>query len=114
MEEYDTIIIGGGLAGCCLGKLLLEKKEKVLIIEKRNSNHKDKLCGGLMTNKSYQLLKKIYGNAVNDLCLNEIHEFEIRNESSILKFNSPRLYSIFRNDLDTFVMEQYKKSGGIS
>ncbi len=35
MEEYDTIIIGGGLAGCCLGKLLLEKKEKVLIIERK-------------------------------------------------------------------------------
>lgn len=35
--KFDNIIVGAGLAGCTLARLLAEEKnEKVLIIEKRN------------------------------------------------------------------------------
>ncbi len=36
MKHYETIIIGGGLAGCTLGYLLQKTNKNVLIIEKQD------------------------------------------------------------------------------
>lgn len=112
MESYDTIIIGAGLSGCALGKLLLEKNQKVLIIEKNDIHNKSKLCGGLITTKAYKLLKLIYGEAINDLDKKEIKGFEIKNEGLLLRLNDSKFWTVFRENLDFFVLEEYSKKGG--
>lgn len=112
MEQYDTIIIGAGLAGCCLGKLLLEKNQKVLIFEKRDINNKSKLCGGIITGKSFKILKKIYGNIINDLPFTKLEEFIVKNNKSTLNIKGEILYTIFREDLDNFLLEQFNENGG--
>lgn len=112
MEKYDTIIIGGGLAGCSLGKLLLAKKQKVLIIEKHDINNKSKLCGGLVTNKAYNLLQTIYGDLIKDLHFKKLKEFKILNNKLSISFDNYDIYSIFREDLDKFVVNQYIENGG--
>lgn len=112
MKKYDTIIIGGGLAGCSLGKLLLDKHHKVLIIEKQDINKKKKLCGGLITNKAYSLLQIIYGDLIKNLPLKKLKEFNILNNNLSIKFDNYENYSIPRDDLDDFVIKQYLKNGG--
>ncbi len=111
MEEYDAIIIGAGLSGCALGKLLLEKKQKVLIIEKEDINKK-KLCGGLLTEKSYKLLNEIYKDEVKRLSFLEINNFSVKSNDLTLNFHNKKIYTIYRQDLDKFVIKQYLKSGG--
>jgi len=60
MNKYDVVIIGAGLSGCTLGYLLRKQNKKILIIEKQRLKKKDKLCGGLLSEKSYNLLKEIF------------------------------------------------------
>lgn len=112
MESYDTIIIGAGLSGCVLGKLLLEKNQKVLIIEKNDIRNKSKLCGGLITPKAYELLKLIYDEDINYLEKKEINGFEIKNQNLLLRFRDSKFWTVFRENLDHFVLEQYSKKGG--
>lgn len=112
MEKYDTIIIGGGLAGCSLGKLLLKKQHKVLIIEKQDINKKKKLCGGLITTKAYNLLQIIYGDLIKDLPFKKLKGFNILNNDLSIEFNNYENYSISREDLDKFTLEQYIENGG--
>ena len=112
MEQYDTIIIGAGLAGCSLGKLLLDKKQKVLIIEKRDIKWKSKLCGGIVTTKSFALLKEIYGPTINYLPWTRFEKFEIQNNKTNLSFKDQSLYTISREDLDNYAIEQFSKNGG--
>ena len=112
MEKYDTIIIGGGLAGCSLGKLLLKKHHKVLIIEKQDINKKKKLCGGLVTIKAYNLLEIIYGDSIKNLPFKKLKGFNVLNNDLSINFDNCEIYSIAREDLDRFALEQYIENGG--
>ncbi len=47
MKPYDVIIIGAGIAGSVLGRLLAEKGVSVLLVEKDEFSGKTTACGGL-------------------------------------------------------------------
>lgn len=112
MEYYDTIIIGCGLAGCTLGNLLLDKKEKVLIIENKDLKRKNKLCGGIITPKAYKLMLKIYKNKLNKLKCQKFNSFIIKNNEELKIINNNTLYTIYRKELDDFVINEYLQNGG--
>lgn len=57
MKQYDVIIIGGGPAGSMTGITLQKRGYKTCIIDK-SAFPRDKLCGGLLTVKTMQLLQK--------------------------------------------------------
>lgn len=62
---YDIVIVGGGISGSVLGKFL-DKKYKVLILEKRDfndeNNKKIKSCGGLLAHEAQAALSSLgYG-----------------------------------------------------
>ena len=57
---YDTIIIGAGPAGATAGYLLAKAGMRVLILEMKPFP-RTKLCGGLITWKTVQVLKEIFG-----------------------------------------------------
>lgn len=61
MEHYNVIIIGGGPAGATCGYILNKNKINCLIIDK-NDFPREKLCGGGLTPKAYELLDSIYSN----------------------------------------------------
>lgn len=58
--KYDVIIIGCGIAGATLGYLLKKDGFKVLVLDHRKYKGKHKLCSGILTNRSFELLKSIY------------------------------------------------------
>jgi flavin-dependent dehydrogenase len=113
MKHYNTIIIGAGLAGCTLGYLLRIEKKNVLIIEKQNIKAKNKLCGGLLTNKSYDLLNKIYGNKnIIKLPITRHNKVTIVNNDIMFEIKDINTYSLYRKELDDFVLNSYIKHGG--
>lgn len=59
MDKYDAVVIGGGPSGSAAAYTLAKKGKKVLIIDK-DKFPRQKLCGGMMTEKDIKLLKKIF------------------------------------------------------
>jgi len=47
LERYDVIVVGAGIAGSVLARLLAEKGVKVLLVEKDEYSGKTTACGGL-------------------------------------------------------------------
>ena len=47
MERYDVIVVGAGIAGSVLARLLAEKGVEVLLVEKDEYSGKTTACGGL-------------------------------------------------------------------
>jgi geranylgeranyl reductase family protein len=65
-NRYDTVIVGAGPAGATAGYLLAKAGLRVLILDKKRFP-RPKLCGGLITWKTVQLLKQIFGSNVETL-----------------------------------------------
>jgi len=63
---YDVIIIGAGPAGSTAAYILASNGIDVLIVDK-SPFPRDKLCGGLLTMKTVQLLEKIYAISVESM-----------------------------------------------
>ena len=111
-KYYDMIIIGAGLSGCVLGYLLKKQNKKVLIVENKDMKNKSKLCGGLLTEKSYNLLNEIYVNDIENLNFSLYKKNYIINNSKNIEFNNFKTYTINRKDLDDFVLKEYLKLNG--
>ena len=108
--EYDVIIIGAGIAGATCGYLLKKQNKKVLIIEKEKIKNKDKLCGGLLTKKSYDLFFEIFENK-KELNFQHQNNFIINNLDKKITIEND-FYSIYRKDLDDYVLNKYLNIGG--
>lgn len=65
-KQYDVIICGGGPSGSTAGLALAKQGYSVAVLDRATFPRK-KLCGGLLTWKSVQLLKEIYGDDVDSL-----------------------------------------------
>ena len=107
--KYDVIIIGAGLAGATCGYLFRKQDKKVLIIEKESIKKKDKLCGGLLTDKSYKLFNELYPD--NKLKFEEFDHFYIINNNKRVKLKDS-FHSIYRKNLDDYALKEYLKLDG--
>ena len=59
--DVEYLIVGAGAAGCTLGWLLRQAKKSVLVLERRDAQKKDKLCGGILGITSLATLKHTFG-----------------------------------------------------
>lgn len=111
--KYDVIIIGCGIAGSTLGYLLKKEGFKVLIIDQRKYHGKNKLCSGIITKRSYNILKTIYD-------IEKLEDYAV-----IGRFDSFTIKSLFtaslkdidikivnRKKLDIFLANEYKNKNG--
>lgn len=109
MKKYDCIIIGGGISGLTFGILSLKKKMNVLIVEKRNLETTDKLCGGLLTKKSLNILKSVVN--LDNLKMKHHDLASVHNDTKKITIDVD-IYTINRHDLDQYLLNTYKKLGG--
>lgn len=58
MYIYDNIIAGAGIAGTVCGKLFSEQGKKCIVLEAKSSPH-EKICGGLISQNTVELLKSL-------------------------------------------------------
>ncbi|MFP4316401.1 MAG: geranylgeranyl reductase family protein [Desulfovibrionales bacterium] len=73
----DVLIIGGGPAGATACHLLARTGRSVLLVD-RESFPRPKLCAGLLTRKTIQILEGVFGTGRDDL----IHEGIIHHSST--------------------------------
>ena len=70
-SKYDVIVVGGGPAGSTAAFLLSQNGYEVLLIDKAKFPRK-KLCGGLITAKTLNLIQKIF-----DVSLDELENYDV-------------------------------------
>lgn len=73
-RRYDCIIIGGGPAGATAAHTLGSRGNTVLLIDKAEFPRK-KLCGGLITWKTVQLLEREFGISLTELQAQDYIDF---------------------------------------
>jgi geranylgeranyl reductase family protein len=110
--EVDVLIVGGGISGSTLGYRLQKQGLKTVIVDKKTFP-RDKLCGGLLTQKSVDLIAKIYKD--NDFPIecktNCVDLYLIDNLLSSVETNNT-FYSVNRIDFDFWLINKYLLSGG--
>ncbi len=117
-KNYDIIIIGAGPGGSTAAFLLARNNFKVLLLDKEFFP-RYKLCGGLLSLKTIQLVKKIYNESPEDLIKNKIidyctpfYEITYRNKRIISR--NKGVYNLFlvdRTIYDNYLLNKAKSLG---
>ncbi|WP_432738707.1 geranylgeranyl reductase family protein [Maridesulfovibrio sp. FT414] len=115
--KFDVIVAGGGPTGSTAACILAGKGFKVALIDKAEFPRK-KLCGGLITYKTTQVLEKVFGCDVDCLRSRGIINFEspeysinyrdhnIRDAQSSIPFRF-----VDRVDFDYFLLQKAANAG---
>ncbi|WP_051261392.1 geranylgeranyl reductase family protein [Desulfovibrio inopinatus] len=87
-QSYDVIVIGGGPAGSTAAAVLASKGCKTLLIEKKQFP-RDKLCAGLLTWKSMELLRHVHDETAETLAhcgalTHHCYGYRIRYQNTVL------------------------------
>jgi len=115
MNKYDVVIVGGSCAGAAAGYVLANAGKKVLILDKAIFPRK-KLCGGMITEKTITILKKVYDNIPLDIVINsKFSTFGIYHaeKGKICKYTSPsnKLYFVDRAIFDEYFLKRAESIG---
>lgn len=113
MKNIDVVIVGGGPAGISLAYILHQKKISCCIVDKAVFP-REKLCGGLVTQKTVDIYRKIYGDSempykVKTDVVGLYFQHKCVNK---VKTDYPFLL-VNRFDFDYNLVTRYKKCGGI-
>lgn len=115
MKQYDAIIIGGGPAGSMTGITLQKRGYKTCIIDK-SAFPRDKLCGGLLTVKTMELLHEQCPTlepaqfVVKET--KNVHFF-LRNEKVASFTMQHPCYLTERSLFDHALVGEYRRMGGV-
>ena len=116
--DYDVTIVGGGPGGSTAGYLLKKLGLNVQIIDK-DVFPRQKLCGGILTFKTFKLLKRVFGETVESLLDKHIinystNRFEINYKvKRIMSSNISHFpfYLVDRVVYDNFLLDKAKEAG---
>lgn len=109
--QNNVIVVGAGPAGSVCAYLLKQSGVDVTLVDKALFP-RDKLCGGGLTPKAYDLLDKIYPDFHYDY--NSIRRFRVTvNDKASCVFESEReLRIVKRKDFDHELLKRYLQAGG--
>lgn len=114
MNHFDVIIIGGGPAGSIAGIELQKKGINTCIVDKY-AFPREKLCGGLLTQKSIDIITQ-YCPEINqkDFVVEIARKVDFYyKEEKITSFdNGPSYYFTERKKFDTSLILHFKELGG--
>lgn len=107
---YDAVIIGAGPAGACAGYQLANAGLKTALIDRRKFP-RDKLCGGLLTYKTVEMLRTILPvEAVPSYPISASHVFYCGQAAASFQLLSDA-YTVRRSQFDTLLVEAAEKEG---
>lgn len=107
---YDTVIIGAGPAGAYAGCLLAKAGLKVALVDRRNFP-RDKLCGGLLTSKTIDLLQPILpADQFRKFGITASHVFYQGRLTASFQLLSPA-YTVRRLQFDALLVEIAREQG---
>lgn len=113
MKTYDIVIAGGGPAGASLGYGLIQAGYRCVIVDKAVFPRK-KLCGGLLTVKTVELLESMYGEPFScyEAVTDEIRIFDKKGKLRQKAVSAAPFYLVDRERFDQWLLDQYKELGG--
>ncbi len=116
MEElkYDVVIIGGGPSGATVGNLLSKKNINCCIIDKEIFP-RHKLCAGVLTEKTIELLKSMdFHQNINNYYNNKTNKLKMyyKNDLSLNIETNTFFYFTNRFDFDNKLINNYLSNGG--
>ena len=105
MKKYDVVIIGAGIAGSALGRLLAEQGAAVLLLEKSAASGLHSACGGLFD-------KPYFDRYVSDTSLIEQHITKniFKLPWGDVEFDCDQV-TVKRRDFDKYLALQAKEAG---
>ncbi len=113
-QSYDIVIIGAGPAGMGAAIPLQKNHASVCVIDKAVFP-RNKTCAGLVTGKTYRLIKELFGDR-------EIDDLFCFTSGSVRLFDRKKLLVkaplehcvrlVDRKDFDNALVEEYKRLGG--
>ena len=110
--RVDILVIGAGLAGCSVGRIMRGSGASVLIAELRDAKRKEKLCGGVLSHGAEGFLAQIYGAGM----LEELGALRLDGmDVDVLDKTLPRPFggiSLPRKRLDDACLRSYLDAGG--
>lgn len=114
-SKYDVIVVGGSCSGAAAGYLLAQNGLDVLIVDK-SSFPRDKLCGGMVTEKALALLIDVYGDISKDEIINSSYSaygIFLKGAGKICKFTNNRrhIYIVERTIFDDYFFRKAKEMG---
>ena len=113
MEKYDVIIVGGSCAGSAAGITLAKAGKNTLIIDKARFP-REKLCGGMITEKTAKLLQKTYSVSLESMIDSRYNAFGVYHTDfgRISSYRSDQtLFMVHRYDFDDFFLQEARKAG---
>jgi flavin-dependent dehydrogenase len=112
VEAYDAIVVGAGPAGSAAAYTLASMKIKVCLLDK-NSFPRDKLCGGLITYRSKDLLNRIFEHNINDDLFLRSNDIVFKMAGRTLSSTHSRwpLFFTMRYDFDAFLVNLAQNAG---
>lgn len=107
MLSFDVLIVGGGPSGSSLGYLLQKAGLKSCIVDKATFPRK-KLCGGLLTKKTYDLISEIFDDTLFpcERITNRVSLFLGTQKLSSVHTDSS-FYLVDRTDFDYYFLKKY-------
>ena len=115
MQKFDIIIIGGGPAGSMTGIELQQKGFKTCIVDK-SSFPRTKLCGGLLTQKSIDLISKHCPNLdKSNYIVEETNsvDFYFKSERITNYKTNAKYFFTERTVFDNLLIKEYESKGGL-
>jgi geranylgeranyl reductase family protein len=117
-DTYDVVIVGGGPAGSTSGYILSKAGLKVIIVDKARFP-RQKLCAGLLTQKTIRLICSLFGETIDSLLKSEVINFEsnyfevfFRNRCiAKVHHNNMPFYCVDRSVYDNFFLQKAKEEG---
>lgn len=115
-QHFDTVIIGAGPAGMGCGIVLQKNHHNVFMIDKAVFP-RNKTCAGLVTGKTYRLIKELFvGDDIDNLFCCTAEAVKLYRKTELLASapikNIARL--VDRIDFDNALVEKYKALGGMT
>src|SRR2546430_2292891 len=83
LGNYDALVIGAGPAGSAAAYTLASRGVRVCLVDKAVFP-RDKLCGGLVTHRSINLLSEIFENKLNPDLFTKSHDVIFKMASKTL------------------------------
>ncbi len=100
MDEYDVLVVGGGIAGSIAAKVAAKHGLKTLLIEK-DKTPRDKPCSGIQ----FSYFDKLIGEKIprEALCSNDLSKVEMTTPSGKVMRSKMRMFSFWRSTFDSWL-----------
>lgn len=100
MDEYDVLVVGGGVAGSIAAKFAAKHGLKTLLIEK-DKTPRDKPCSGIQ----FSYFDKLIGETIprEVLCQNDLSKVEMTTPSGKVMGSKMSMFSFWRSTFDSWL-----------